>query len=78
LRAFIGEGKSSVVFSPKISNMAIEMYLNIFQNYYVQGMQDGDIRDKFERNPNLTQEMTMLFLDLAIEFLRNYDSKILA
>ncbi|MDR1642691.1 MAG: TetR/AcrR family transcriptional regulator [Clostridiales bacterium] len=67
LKAFIDEGKACGVFSPSISNMAIEMYLDIFQSYYVQGMQDGELRDKFEKNPNLAQEMTRLFLDGLIQ-----------
>ncbi len=67
LMKFIDEGRQSGVFSPDISNTAIEMYLDIFQLYYLNNMRNGEIRDKFERNPKLAQEMTMLFLDGLIQ-----------
>ncbi len=67
LMKFIDEGKQSGVFSPDISNTAIEMYLDIFQSYYLHNMHNREIRDRFERNPKLAQEMTMLFLDGLIQ-----------
>lgn len=63
LMQFIDEGKQSSVFSPDISNIAIEMYIDIFQSYYFHNMRNREIRDRFERNPKLAQELNILFLD---------------
>lgn len=67
LMKFIDEGKQSGVFSPDISNTAIEMYLDIFQSYYIHNMHNREIRGRFERNPKLAQELTRLFLDGLIQ-----------
>jgi len=67
LMQFIDEGKQSGVFSPDISNTAIEMYIDIFQSYYLHNMRSGEIRDRFERNPKLVQELNLLFLDGLIQ-----------
>ncbi len=67
LMKFIDEGKQSGVFSPDISNTAIEMYIDIFQSYYLHNMRNREIRDRFERNPKLAQEINMLFLDGLIQ-----------
>jgi len=67
LMQFIDEGKQSGVFSPDISNTAIEMYIEIFQSYYLHNMRNREIRDRFERNPKLAQELNMLFLDGLIQ-----------
>ncbi len=63
LMKFIDEGRQSGIFSPDISDTAIELYLDIFQSYYLHNMHNREIRDRFERNPKLVQELTMLFLD---------------
>lgn len=60
---FIDEGKQSQVFSPNISNIAIEMYIDIFQTYFLQNMSKGEIHDRLELNPKLAEEINMLFMD---------------
>jgi AcrR family transcriptional regulator len=67
LMQFIDEGKQSGVFSPDISNTAIEMYIDIFQSYYLHNMRNREIRDRFERNPKLARELNLLFLDGLIQ-----------
>lgn len=57
---FIEQGKRSGVFSPDVSDAAIEIYIDMFQTYFVD---NREIRDMVERNPQLTQEVYMLFLD---------------
>ena len=64
---FIDKGKQSGVFSLDISNTAIEMYIDIFQSYYLHNMRNREIRDRFERNPKLAEEINMLFLDGLIQ-----------
>lgn len=63
LMKFIDEGKQSAVFSPNISNIAIEMYIDIFQTYFLQNMSKREIHDRLELNPKLAEEMNMLFMD---------------
>lgn len=60
---FIDEGKQSQVFSPNISNIAIEMYIDIFQTYFLQNMSKREIHDRLELNPKLAEEINMLFMD---------------
>ncbi len=67
LMKFIAKGKESGIFSHDISNAAIEMYIDIFQSYYLHNMRNREIRDRFERNPKLAQEINMLFLDGLIQ-----------
>lgn len=67
LMKFIDEGRQSSAFSPDISNTAIEMYIDIFQTYYLQNMHKGEIHDRLERNPKLAQELNLLFLDGLIQ-----------
>lgn len=67
LMQFIDKGKQSGVFSLDISNTAIEMYIDIFQSYYLHNMRNREIRDRFERNPKLAEEINMLFLDGLIQ-----------
>ncbi len=57
---FIVEGKRSGVFSPDASDTAIEIYIDMIQTYLFH---NREIRDRFERNPQLAQEVNMLFLD---------------
>lgn len=63
LMKFIDEGKQSAVFSPNISNIAIEMYIDIFQTYFLQNMSKREMHDRLELNPKLAEEMNMLFMD---------------
>ncbi len=63
LMKLIDEGKQSGVFSPEISNIAIEMYIDIFQTYFLQNMNKREIHDRLERNPKLAEEINMLLLD---------------
>lgn len=64
---FIDEGKQSGIFSPHISNTAVEMYIDIFQTYFLQNMNNKEIHDRLERNPKLVEELNMLFLDGLIQ-----------
>lgn len=64
---FIDEGKRSGVFSSDISNTAIEMYIDIFQSYYLHNIRNKEIRDRFERNQKLAQEINKLFMDGLIQ-----------
>ncbi|WP_276663026.1 TetR/AcrR family transcriptional regulator [Syntrophomonas wolfei] len=57
---FIHEGKHSGFFSPDASDAAIEICIDMFQTYLVH---NKEIRDIFERNPQLAHEVNMLFLD---------------
>ncbi|NPV91036.1 MAG: TetR/AcrR family transcriptional regulator [Firmicutes bacterium] len=57
---FIHEGKQSGVFSPDVSDTAIEICIDMFQAYLVH---NKGIRDTFEHNPKLAHEVNMLFLD---------------
>jgi len=67
LTKFIEEGKRSGVFSQDISNAAIEIYIDIFQSYYLQNMHKREVHDRLERNPKLAQEINMLFLEGLIQ-----------
>lgn len=60
---FIDKGKQSGVFLPDISNIAIEMYIDIFQTYFLQNMNKREIRDRLEFNPKLAEEINRLFLE---------------
>lgn len=57
---FIKEGKRSGVFSPVVSDAAIEICIDMFQTYLLH---NKEIRDRFEHNPGLAEEVNMLFLD---------------
>ncbi len=57
---FIHQGKRSGVFSPDVSDTAIEICIDMFQTYLVH---NKGIRDIFEHNPQLAHEVNMLFLD---------------
>lgn len=57
---FINEGKRSGVFSPEVSDTAIEICIDMFQTYLIH---NREIRDTFEQNPKLAHEVNMLFLD---------------
>lgn len=63
LMKFIDEGKQSGVFPSDISNSAIEMYIDVFQTYYLQNMNKREIRDRLEHNPKLAEEINILFLN---------------
>lgn len=67
LMKFIDEGKQSGVFSSDISNSAIEMYIDIFQTYFLQNMNKREIHDRLERNPKLAEEINILLLDGLIQ-----------
>lgn len=60
LMTFIEKGKSLGIFSPDVSNAAIEIYIDMIQTYL---MHNKEIRDRIERNPELVREINMLFLD---------------
>jgi AcrR family transcriptional regulator len=60
---FIDEGKRSGVFSPDVSDTAIEICIDMFQTYLFH---NRVIRDTFEHNPKLAQEVNMLFLNSLI------------
>ncbi len=74
LMRFIAEGKESGVFSHNISTAAIEIYIDIFQSYYLHNMRNREILDRFEHNPKLAQEINMLFLAGLIQEKANGES----
>jgi AcrR family transcriptional regulator len=57
---FIDEGRRSGVFAPDVSNIAIEICIDMFQTYLSQ---NREIRDMLEHNPKLAREVNRLFLD---------------
>jgi AcrR family transcriptional regulator len=57
---FIDEGKRSGVFSLDVSDTAIEIVIDMFQTYLLH---NREIRNMFERNPKLAQEVNMLFMN---------------
>jgi AcrR family transcriptional regulator len=57
---FIDEGKRSGVFSADVSDASIEIVIDMFQTYLLN---NREIRNTFERNPKLAQEVNMLFLN---------------
>jgi AcrR family transcriptional regulator len=61
---FLEQGRSAGVFSPDISNTAIEIYIDIAQSYIINNKK---IRDTLEHNPQLAGEINMLFLDGLIQ-----------
>ncbi len=57
---FIDQGKRSGVFSPDISDHAIQFSIDMFQTYLLQ---NKEFRDAFEHNPKLAEEVNRLFLN---------------
>ena len=57
---FIGKGKQLGVFSPDVSDTAIEMYIDMFQTYITQ---NREVRDTLAQSMKLAQEVNMLFLN---------------
>lgn len=57
---FISEGKRRGVFSPDVPDAAIEMFIDMFQTYLLH---NKDIRNTFDHNPKLAQEVNKLFLN---------------
>ncbi len=57
---FIDEGRRSGVFAPDVSDIAIEICIDMFQTYLSQ---NREIRDMLEHNPKLAREVNRLFLD---------------
>lgn len=60
ISSLIKEGKKAGYFSADISDNAIEIYIDIFYNYFLHNRK---IRTILERNPNLVEEINLLFLD---------------
>jgi hypothetical protein len=52
--------KESRYFSADISDNAIEIYIDIFYNYFLNNRK---IRITLEQNPKLAEEINLLFLD---------------
>ena len=57
---FIDEGKRSGVFSAEVSDAAIEIVIDMVQTYFVH---NREIRNTFEHNPKLAQDVNILFLN---------------
>lgn len=57
---FIEKGRQLGVFSPDISDTAIEMYIDMFQSYITQ---NREVRDTLAQSAKLAQEVNMLFLN---------------
>lgn len=68
LMRFIAEGKHSGIFSPDVSDSAIEIYIDMIQTYL---MHNREIRDRIERNPELIREINMMFIDGLIRGTEN-------
>lgn len=64
----IAEGKHSGIFSPDVSDSAIEIYIDMIQTYL---MHNREIRDRIERNPELIREINMMFIDGLIRGTEN-------
>ena len=60
ITCLIKEGKKIGYFSVDISDTAIEIYIDIFYNYFLHNRK---IRPTLERNPKLAEEINLLFLD---------------
>lgn len=57
---FIDKGKKYGIFTPDASDSAIEICIDMIQTYLVY---NKEIRNRFERNPELAREVNMLFLN---------------
>lgn len=57
---FIDQGKRAGVFSPDISDNAIQISIDMFQTYLLQNKES---RDAFEHNPKLAEEVNWLFMN---------------
>jgi len=64
----IAEGKRSGIFSPDVSDSAIEIYIDMIQTYL---MHNREIRERIERNPELIREINMMFIDGLIRGTEN-------
>ncbi|MDR1531324.1 MAG: TetR/AcrR family transcriptional regulator [Clostridiales bacterium] len=62
---FIDAGKKAGAIPAGISDLAIEIYVDIFESYFLQNKNNLGII--LERNPELAQEINMLFLDGLIQ-----------
>lgn len=60
ISCLIKEGKKIGYFSADISDTAIEIYIDIFYNYFLHNRK---IRPTLERSPKLAEEINLLFLD---------------
>lgn len=60
ISCLIKEGKKTGDFSADISDTAIEIYIDIFYSYFLHNRK---IRANFEHNPQLAEEINLLFLD---------------
>lgn len=60
ISCLIKEGKKIGYFSADISDTAIEIYIDIFYNYFLHNRKT---RTALERNPKLAEEINLLFLD---------------
>ncbi|MGE5605924.1 MAG: TetR/AcrR family transcriptional regulator [Bacteroidota bacterium] len=60
IASLIQEGKKIGYFSADISDTAIEIYIDIFYNYFLHNRK---IRPTLERDPKLAEEINLLFLD---------------
>jgi AcrR family transcriptional regulator len=60
IASLIREGKKIGYFSEDISDTAIEIYIDIFYNYFLNNRK---IRPALEHHPKLAEEINLLFLD---------------
>ncbi|KPU43242.1 HTH-type transcriptional repressor KstR2 [Oxobacter pfennigii] len=60
ISSIIKEGKKIGYFSTDISDTAIEIYIDIFYNYFLHNRK---IRPTLEHSPKLAEEINLLFLD---------------
>lgn len=57
---FVAQGRGAGVFSPDVSDTAIELYIDIIQSSFTSNHQ---LRAVLEHNPGLVEELNMLFFD---------------
>jgi len=60
IASLIQEGKKIGYFSEDVSDTAIEIYIDIFYNYFLNNRR---IRSILEHHPQLAEEINLLFLD---------------
>jgi AcrR family transcriptional regulator len=57
---FVAQGRAAGVFSPEVSDTAIELYVDVVQSSLANNQQ---LRALLEHNPGLAEELNMLFFD---------------
>lgn len=69
--SFIKDGRNSGVFSSKISDLSIKIYIEMIQTYL---MHNKEIRDIIEHNSELVRELNMIFINGLIRDIDNQNT----